>query len=477
VVIRQLLYYLVARGGPGLVNFFALAVFTRLLSTGDFGLYSLAISIVGLLNVILFYPLKMVLARYVPADLEHPELVMAPVLALFLALLAVLFSCGIAVSLMFDPAWQILGLLVVALTAAQAWHELNLSLASARIQPRRYGWLSLGKAVVALLLAIWLMLLGLEAEAPLLGLIIGCLVSWTFFSRKPWSGVKPKWPDPTTVSQYASYGVPFALTFALVWVTSSSDRVLIAWLLDDNAVGIYAAGYDLAQNSLGILLTILNTAALPLVFRAQEQQGHVAARAQLQHNGQLMFAVAFTGAAGLMAISAPLIGVMIGEDFRTGAHQVFPWIVASAAIVGIKSFHFDIAFQVAKRPIWLVTTSGIAAVINVIGNLVLIPHFGIVGAAWATLAALLGATVASAVLGQRIFSMPNVTPLLIKAITVAVPVYLVAHILVRTVPGAIAQLATSILVGLLLAAALAILLNLADLRQTLYSKFLHNPKK
>ena len=58
------------------------------------------------------------------------------------------------------------------------------------------------------------------------------------------------------------------MTVALSFVIDSSDRFLLGWLLIDAAVGQYAVAFDLTSFSIGLLLTIVNLAAYPLMIRA-----------------------------------------------------------------------------------------------------------------------------------------------------------------------------------------------------------------
>ena len=168
-----------------------------------------------------------------------------------------------------------------------------------------------------------------------------------------------------------------------------------------------------------MLLTIINTAAYPLAVNAMVQGGKDAARKQLEQNGQLIIAAAFTGCAGLIALNPYLVNIMIGEEFRAASLAILPWVAAAAAIAGIKAYHFDLAFQLSYKSYWLAFNGGIAAIINIVLNLILIPSFGIVGAAWATLTSYVIAAITSAWLGSRLNLMPYVIPLLAKAVIVA----------------------------------------------------------
>ncbi|MCC6917111.1 oligosaccharide flippase family protein [Nitrosomonas sp.] len=466
MLIRHVIVYLFARGLPGIVNFLALAVYTRLLTHEEFGRYSLVIAGVGLVQVVVFQWLLLVCGRFLPAHIDQPQTVLRPVLAIFLFLSVIFALAAYAVaSVLAAPEWRSIIPVAIVLAITQAWHELNLRLATVQLDPVRYGVLSAVKAVPALLLGAVLAWIYQSAHAPLIGLISGALVAWLFAGRSAWTGIRPRLPSSEQLSEFGRYGLPLAITFALVWITASSDRLMIAWFLGEAQTGIYAAGYDMAQQSLGLLLTIVNTAATPLVIRVLEKEGVEAAGRQMHQNGELMFALAFSGAAGLIAIEPVMMGLFVGEAFREGASSIFLWIALTAAIIGIKSFHFDIAFHLTRKSTWLLVTSGLAAAANLGLNLVFIPYFGIAGAAWSALLAYSVAAVSSAIIGFRVFPMPRVLPLLVHGFVPAAGVYGSAWFCMQADISPVFKMMLSITVAGAVAMIIFLILDTAGVRQ------------
>jgi O-antigen/teichoic acid export membrane protein len=421
MLLRHSAYYLLARGIPGLVNFFALALYTRLLAPEHFGQYALVLAGVGLANVVVFQWLRLVVARFLSGSKDASSQFLAGILAVFLVL--ALVAAGAGVCLVFfwrDPVWQRLVALAVPLLLVQAWFELNLDIARAQLKPAWYGKLLTSKSLIALVLGGMLAWIGLGAIAPIVGLLIAHSVSFMPFALIVWHGVRPRWDRASVFRDQLRYGLPLAITFALGWVVTSSDRLLIVWLADESAVGVYSAGYDLTFQSLTLLLSIINTAAYPLAVDALDKRGEPAALSQLGQNGALVFAVALGGAATLIALRPQLVNLLIGEAFRDGALLIFPWITIAAAIAGIKAYHFDIAFHLGRESRWLVGTGAVTALSNLALNLFLIPKYGILGAALATLGAFAFAAITSIWLGKRTFVMVPVFPIFVRGAIVAI---------------------------------------------------------
>jgi len=442
LLVKHAVSYLFARGLPGLVNFLAMAIYTRLLTPGEFGRYALALSAVGLLHVISMQSLQLILMRFYPKEKAWERPVLNHVLFAYLLASCTFLIVGLIVAqlLVNEQGWSSIILLSTVLLVSQGWHELNLQLAATTLNPRRYGYLAAGKAVLAIIVGSLMAWLGIGANAPIIGLSFGCVIAWVIWGRRSWQGVSPAKPGQHEFKSYAAYGLPLIATFAVVWVVSSSDRVLLVYYLGDAATGVYAAGYDLAQNSLGLLLAIVNTAATPLVIKAYEEKGGGATKAQMKNNGELIFSLAFSGAIGLIVIGPELISLFVGEAFREGALQVFPWIAVSAAMVGIKSFYFDIVFHLTKASKGLILTNGAAAIINIVLNIVLIPAYGIKGAAIATLIAFFCAAILSYLIGRCIIDVPNLLIIIGKSFIVAIGVGVAAIVMGQALVGGVVAL-------------------------------------
>lgn len=430
MLLRHSFFYLIARGVPGIISLIALILYTRLLSAEEFGRYALSLSGVGLVQVLIFQWLHLVLARFTPGkELHEANRVLASIFAIFLSLSTLLILFGLGIAFFWpDATTGALILFIIPLAIATGWMEISLKLESINLRPATYGQMLTAKNLTALACGCALIWAGVAETAPLIGLLFGAAISWLLFGRHSWKGVRPLWPNKTILQEYASYGFPLAITFALGWVLSSSDRIIISYLIGDAATGAYAAGYDLTQQSLGLLLVIVNTAAYPLAMRALNQKGEAAATQQLAINGELIIAVALISAAVIIGLTPSIIGTVIGSELRPAAATVMPWIAAGAAIAGIKAFHFDVAFQLAKEPKWQAYTAGIAAVVNVVLNFLMIPTMGLTGAAAATLMSLFLACFLSWWIGRRVFPVPSMIGSFVRAGVVASSTYIGAHL-------------------------------------------------
>jgi O-antigen/teichoic acid export membrane protein len=394
--------YLLARILPAAVSFASLVLYTRLLSPADYGIYVLVIAGVSLVKALMFSWLDMALLRIMPAHKERPEALLGTVLAIYLLLVVASGIAGVAAAALWpDPVIAKLIAFGVPLLWAHAWFELNLTLAQAKLMPGRYGLMMCARALVTLGLGATLILWGAGAYAPLIGFCAGSMLGGVAIAAWDWRGIRPRIDGPLS-RQLAHYGVPLTGTIALAFVLDAADRFMISAMIGEEAVGPYAAAYDLTAQSLTMLMMIVNLAAYPLAVRAYEEGGMAKADDQIRQNGAMLMAVALPATTGIVILAGSIAGVFLGPAFRDTGAQILPWIAVAMLLAGMREYFFDLAFQLKRRTGLLIWSPAVAAVCNILLNLWWIPKYGVVGAAWATLTSYLIALLVCIVIGRQL---------------------------------------------------------------------------
>lgn len=402
MLLRHGAIYLLARLTPGAVAFISLVTYTRLLSPEDYGAYVLVIATMSLVQVNLFRWLEVSLLRLLPAHQDSPGRLLSTVFALYLWLSLVTAAAGaFAWLLLDDPVMRRLLLAGMALLWAYSWLELNLRLCQSALMPIRYGALLLLRSVSALCMGFALVLYGFGAFGPLLGLFLGTTVAGLATVGWQWRGIRPSL-DRRLAMELARYGIPLTGSIALVFVIDSADRFMIARFLGTESVGVYSAAYDLAAQSLQVLMLAVNLAAYPLAIRAYEADGIKGALDQLRQNGTFLLSISMPATLGIIVLSAPLAETLLGQEYRAAAKLILPWIALAIFIAGLKVFLFDTAFQLTKRSGMMMWSVGTAAICNVLLNFWWIPMFGVIGASWATVASYVVALTICIALGRRL---------------------------------------------------------------------------
>lgn len=394
------LIYLLSRMGPGLLGFLAIALFSRLLDTQQYGLYALVLAVAQLLNAVLFQWLRASLSRFLPVH-EQPRDLLAHLHGAFWWIAGIV---GVATPVAFAFVAPLTVALGAVLTIALAWYELGLEVLRADTRPARYALLTTAKALLALAVGVLLVVLGLGGHGVIAGLVIGSLLPTIVLSWRRWPG--PRFPSVKALRPLLDYGLPLTGAFALGFVINSSDRLLIAALLDASAVGEYAAGYDLARQSIFLLTMGISLASFPIAVRALKQGGRRAARIELRKSLLLIYLLGIPATVGISVLAPNISSVMLGSGFQDMGSKLLPWIAVAALLSGVREFHANRAFQLAEQTRGLLAPTAIAAVANIVLNLILIPRVGVIGAAYATLAAFALSLVLTWWAGHRRFPIP-----------------------------------------------------------------------
>jgi len=205
---------------------------------------------------------------------------------------------------------------------------------------------------------------------------------------------------------YAAYGLPVALSLILALVLSTTDRFLLAAFLNEQAVGVYHAGYSLGSRTLDVVFIWLGMAGGPALVAALERGGHASLKEAAHEQAGFMVLLTLPAAVGLALVGRSLAQVMVGPELSAGAGRVVPWIAVAGWLSGVTTYYLLQAFTLAKRTMMLIACMAVPAGANVILNLLLIPRFGLDGALWSTAASYGVGAVAAAILGRRACPLP-----------------------------------------------------------------------
>jgi len=408
MLLRQVIGYAPSLLIPALATFGAIFCYTRLLSPADFGSFSLVLSTMVLLNAVFFSWSQIALVRLAPQAIKDGRLseLRATVQLLF-AGISLLLIAGAALVIGCIPIGHIRILVALAVPLALVRSLLNMNQAFHRsaLNIRSYNIIECGQAILGLAMGITLVyFLHLGNVGAIIGMIFGMAVM-SLVDLKTMLQTAFKHASPQAIKGITQFSLPIVATLGFSMIISTSDRYLIDFFRGADQVGYYAAGYTLMDRINQILFNLVGTPSYPLLVHRLENEGVDGARAQTHTNGMVMLALVLPACTGLILTARQLDTIFIGSALRSGAIQVMPWIAAASLFNGIASHYFDMAFHLAKRPHLLWFTRGPAAAFSLCANLLLIPRFGYIGAAWSAFGSYLLLLVLTIVISRRAFPL------------------------------------------------------------------------
>jgi O-antigen/teichoic acid export membrane protein len=190
-------------------------------------------------------------------------------------------------------------------------------------------------------------------------------------------------PDRDQLWESLRFASPIMLASLAATVMAFADRYLIQAYLGPEAVATYAVAYDLCGYIQVLILTAFRLAVLPELVSRYTEFGAEAASEFLSRTfryvGWLVIGVGF----GFAAIGSQVITVLASNKY-SDAGALLPYLIPGVLLGGL-DFVFATGLYLRKRnDLWFYIT-GLAAVLNISLNVLLIPVYGIKGAAYATL--------------------------------------------------------------------------------------------
>jgi O-antigen/teichoic acid export membrane protein len=407
-MLKSGIIYFVGRAGAALIVLLSISIYTRLLSPAEYGVYALIVSGVTMTYAAIMQWLTFSLGRFLPAYPEREEVVLSQVAASYLvvALMGVIGVSLAAPSLELDADGLKLLVLGVIFFLAVSFSELTLVVFQMRRQPLLYVGFAVLRVGVAGAIGIVLAYLGWGSAGLLVGLVVGNLCISLPNALSVWRVVRIKLLERPLLAELAAYGLPFAMTGALAAFISLSDRYIIEVLIGTEATGLYAASYDLVMRTLHVLMMVVAMACNPIVLRVYEAEGREAAAPFIRRQGELLLGLALPTAIAFIMLAPAITLALLGKEFQQAARELIPWIAAATVLSGFQAFYLSLAFSLPKRPLSQTSVLFAGALVNVALNFLLIPRFGLIGAALATVAAYALIMAGSLLVGRRLYPLP-----------------------------------------------------------------------
>lgn len=471
MLVRHGFIYLLAKIAPAILSLAALSVFTRYLTPAQYGTYSLTILTAGLFNAVGLHWVVLGVGRYLPdcADRASIERLIGTARTVVFIISGVLLPVFIALNYLkgvvdTSVLFYSLGILVFA----QAWYDLNLRIMNAKLKPANYGLILACKSAVAFLLGALAVYLGYGPDMVIWSLVIALLVS-AGLGIKIWKSVPWLLIDRQQLRKLWFYGGPLTITFLLTFIIDASDRFFIDWLIGSKELGTYSAAYDFTQYSVGTLLSVVHLAAFPLVVNAYTSGGEAGAQRELQKVFIFVLAILTPVCAGLAAVSDNVAQVVMGQDFTQQSARIIPLIALALFFSCLRSYYFTYAFQLSSLTKYFLSATAIAALVNLFLNYLLIPVYGVVGAAYATIVAFFVALAISIYFSYKAFNMPSIPWIEVLKILLAV-IAMLAVVKLIDVGSVTVELILQIITGGIVYGGFIFVFNLVRIRDWLIKK-------
>lgn len=407
-MIKSTLIYGMASVLPSILGFILLPMYSRHLSTSEYGVIAAMGVLSSVISVVANLSLDRAAFRFYFDDAE-PEQRQRVLGTFFVGSIGV--SIVVLLALLLAKPWLVMSypdidfypyyfltILTVVFNVCESYVMGYLRISE---QPRLYFLMMLVTVLLqAVLIFYFVMVEGQGALGQIRALLISALVLvpvYLFIAHQNFAWVF----DWVLFKQGASFSWPFIPTLLIAWILNWSDSAFIANYRTMSEVGLYAMAYKISMVFF-LVTSAFAIAYQPVFFRKAEQVDQLAAKKDLYAIIHVA-SRAFILCAFLLALFSEDIARLLLDAQYKDIPRVIRIILLSHVLSAIMGISSNLYYLQSKRSQLQLAVVSASAVINLLLNYLLVPVYGMHGAAFATVMSMAFLTVTHYAYAKRCY--------------------------------------------------------------------------
>ncbi len=373
----------ILRMGVGLVVSVWIA---RHLGPVDFGLFSFAIAVVSLFGVFATLGLSGIMVRDLANEPENSFATLGSGLVLQVIGGVIAFSFLLILSTILRPDEHstMSVITIIGLTLLLKGSDCFKSWFDSQVQSKYSVWAENTAFLVASLLKVGLIVLGASLLAfAWITLVESLLTALMLFIMYEWAGGGMRvWRFTIARAQsLLQQSWPLILSGLAVMVYMRIDQVMLGQMLNDEAVGIYSAAVRLSEAWYFVPMAIVSS-VFPTLLDAKKTS-EVLYLEKFQQLYDMLVVIALVVAIPVTFLADPIVAAIFGQEYLQAGTILSIHIWAALFVfLGVVSGKW---FLAENRQLLAFHRVSWGMGINIVLNVLWIPEYGGVGAAWATL--------------------------------------------------------------------------------------------
>lgn len=270
-----------------------------------------------------------------------------------------------------------------------------------------YSSIRVGRFLLELTLnIIFVIVLRMQVEGILYANIIASFINLLVllpYQKKYMNGIF----DKEILINLLWFGLPLLPNGLAYLVVQMSVTYLMSILIDKDTLAVFSASFKFGSIFLFIVMAF-RTAWQPFFLKVAKQDNAKEIYSKIMTYFILLGIMIIIGGSLLIEylVKLPLFfgRSFMGEQYWSGL-KIIPIILTSYLFFGIY-VNLTVGVFVEKKTNLMIIFTGLAAIVNVVGNIYLMPAFGIMGAAIVTLLSYFTMAVSIFIANQRIYPIP-----------------------------------------------------------------------
>lgn len=365
------------------IVFLSLPLFSRIMTTEQFGVYNVFISYESILYVLVGVALHLSLQN---ANIDYKNRINKYVSSISLVYIlnsllfcVVIFCANKWLSNILNLDGKLLYVLVVYSFGTSIISLYNMKV-SLTYEYKKYLFVTFIQSIGNILLSV-IFILYIFTEKRDLGRILGATLAvfltslWVLYSFY-------KEAKPAFVKEYWVYGllycmplVPHGISQVLL---AQFDRIMIREIESDSAAGIYSLASNL-KSPLAIITLSITTSWKTWFFREIEGSNRI----EIQKRAVQLLETFAILTIGMILVSREIVLLFGGSQYDSGKYVIIPMIV-DAFILFIYSVIVQSEYY-KKKTTYIMIGTMVASGINIVTNYIFIHKYGFIAAAYTTL--------------------------------------------------------------------------------------------
>lgn len=233
--------------------------------------------------------------------------------------------------------------------------------------------------------------------------------------RKEWFANCKNKVLKTTKMEMLSFGIPLVFSLSITWVLQSIDKLFLTAYSGYTELGIYASAFTIVS----LLNTVQNSFVTFWMPVANEKYTKNKENTEFFTNVSTYVALGMLLLAIFLITFKDLLVFILGYEYRDASY-VFPFLVFMPIMFTISETTV-VGINFKKKTKYHIVISIISAIINVIGNFILVPVLGAKGAAISTGASYIIYFAIRTVISKRLYAVNyNIKKLVVSSFAVII---------------------------------------------------------
>lgn len=365
-----------------LLGLIAIGMMTRYLGQEQFGWYVTAISFLQFIGIVIDFGLIPVTAQMMSEPRFDKTKLFQNLLGF--RFISAIFFLGIAPMLVFFFPYPIeVKLAVAIMTVSFLGTAMNQVFTGFYQYKLKMHVQAIGEVLGRLTLVggLWLLIANQASFLSVMGIVVLASMVYTAFM---WTGAgtfsRPSFRfDWEIYKAIFTKSWPIAISIIFNVVYLKGDVILLSLFRAQTEVGIYGAAYrvvDILTQTAMLLMGLM----LPLLTYAWSNSNQTLFKRRYQQSFDAMMMFGIPVVVGTLVLAKPIMTFVAGDAFAGSAKALAILSIAVGAVYfGAVFGHLAVAINKQKQTMW-VYISG--AILTLIGYLIFIPRYGMIGAAW-----------------------------------------------------------------------------------------------